>query len=143
MKKTVNLIAALCVVLVSCAQDVSMVPAIVLNSFKLHFPSAVDVEWDLEAGYFNADFDIDFKDHEAWLDSAGNLIKHQQDISSGSLPATVKETIKRDFASYRIDDIKKIEEGTNVTYKIELEKGPEERIIVLDVNGKVVQNQPD
>lgn len=126
----------------SYAQDIpqSEVPEAVLKSFNEAFPKASDVEWEREGEHFEVDFDVSFfKDHEAWFNSSGNLIRHKEEISKGDLPEVVVAAISSQYAEYRIDDVDKITENGKATYIVELEKGSEDRKVTFSEEGKVIE----
>jgi hypothetical protein len=123
------------------AQDVpeSEVPSVIVNSFKKEFPKARDVEWELKGDQYNVEFEIGFfSDYEAWFDSSGKLLKYTEEISKSDLPEAVKETIKSQFAGYRIDDAEKIVENGVETYEVEIEKKDDERKLVFTKDGTIL-----
>lgn len=122
------------------AQDipVSSVPAPVLNSFTKAFPKAVKVEWEMKGDLYNAEFDVDRRDHEVWLNNTGAIVKHKQEIKSRELPATVSASLKKSYKGYWIDDVDKYEVGKQFFYKIELKTLTKEQNIVVDGKGTVV-----
>ena len=118
--------------------DVSNVPSVVLNSFNKNFPTATDVEWERKGELFNVEFDVKFRDHEAWLNSKGGIVKHKKQLKAGELPVAVANTIKQNFKGYRIDDVDQYEERKQFFYKVELKNYGEERNLVFDQKGKQV-----
>jgi hypothetical protein len=145
MKKTIVFLLVTSAAMVSCAQNnyQSQVPSLVVNSFQQQFPNAKDVEWDTENGYFNVEFEIGRNDQEAWYDSAGKMVKLKQEIAYADLPAVVKDAIKRDYPNYRTDDVKKITEGTVITYKVEVERRADERVLLFEATGKLIESRID
>lgn len=127
------------------AQDIpqSQVPSVVVNALQAKFPGAVGLEWEMDGANYKADFDIKTNDHDVWLTPAGVIVRHEEDITANSLPAEVKNAIKKEFGSYSIDDADKITEGTNVTYKVELDKLTGDRKVLYSSNGKLLQHVED
>lgn len=141
-----NVLAAVLVVVGfvgSCAQDIQQkdVPSVVLNAFMTAYPQAVDVEWERQGGTYNVDFEIGKTDHEAWYEASGKLLKHKEDIPLNALPAAVSDAIKKEFAEYKIDDADKIEENGKTFYLIGLDGSPNDRILHLSPDGKVLDNR--
>ncbi len=124
MKKIIAVFAPLFMTLASCAQDIpqSLVPSVVINAFQQQFPKATDLEWEKKGELYEAEFDLAFKDHKVILDANGKVLKHKQDIAVADLPAAVKESIKKGFPHYNIDDAKKIDSEGVIVYKVEVEK---------------------
>src|SRR5690606_6284777 len=128
------------------AQDInpSEVPSVVANSFKKEFPKASDIDWELDGDNYNVDFEIGWGiDHEIWYDAAGKMIKHEEEISKGDLPKEVTSKISTDFKDLRIDGAKKITEGMQVTYKVELENFTEEWKVFFSSTGEVLHRIND
>jgi len=122
------------------AQDipVSSVPSVVMNSFNKAFPKAAKVEWEMKGDLYNADFDVDRRDHEVWINNKGGIVKHKQEIKSRELPAAVSQSLKQNFKGFWIDDVDKYEVGKQFFYKIELKTITQEKNIVVDSKGTVV-----
>lgn len=132
---------------IALAQDIpqSQVPSVILNSFQKSFPKASDVEWELEGELYKVEFETGLisKDHDAWYDKTGKLLKHEEDISKSDLPQKVQARINTDFNGYRTDDIERITEGDKITYTLELKKMSEEWKVVIDSEGNVLSKVAD
>ena len=141
MKKVIFLAGSLIYSILSFAQEVQSkeVPSIVLNTFKQNFPKASDVEWKLKNGEYKVEFEIGRTDHEAWLNTKGNVVKHKQEIPSNKLPKEVAASINKNYKGYRIADAEKIESGQKVVYKVELKAASREEDVVFDQSGKLVE----
>jgi len=122
------------------SQDIpaSRVPAVVKNSFAKAFPKATKVEWEMKGDLFNADFDVARRDHEVWLNSKGVIVKHKQEIKGRELPEAVSKSLKQNFKAFWIDDVDKYVIGKEVFYKVELKTLTEEKNIVVDSKGAIV-----
>ena len=131
--------AALLYTNVTFAQDIASadVPSVVLNSFNSAFPKSTKVEWELKGENYNAEFDINWRDHEVWISRTGAIIKHKKELKPSELPAKVASQIKLNYAGYRIDDVDRYELNKKFYYKVELKKQQEERKIIYDQQGKV------
>jgi uncharacterized membrane protein YkoI len=146
MKKQVLVFSVMLFVGVNLfAQDISeaKVPSVVLNGFKKDFQKAADVEWELKGSNYEVDFEIGAEDHEVWYDATGKVVKHKQDIQQNDLPATISNVIARDFKDYRVSDVKRIQSGNSVNYKVDLKNGSEEWEVTFDETGKVVTKDAD
>lgn len=140
MKQRLFLAAFLLFSTLAYAQDIpaSSVPAAVMNSFSKAFPKAVKVEWEMKGDLYNADFDVDRRDHEVWINNTGAIVKHKQEIKSRELPAAVSQSLKKNFKGFWIDDVDKYEIGKQFFYKIELKTLTQEKNIVVDSKGTIV-----
>ena len=141
MKKIIFLAASLFYSVTSFAQDIRTdeVPSVVRNSFKQQFPKAMDVEWELKDQLYKVEFEIGRKDHEAWINSTGGIVKHKQDITEGELPKEVTASISKNYKGYRIDDVERIESNKKFSYKVELKTLSKEQDVIFDQSGKVIE----
>lgn len=127
------------------AQDIAQanVPALVVNAFQQKFPQQSTVEWELKKGLYEAEFEIKNLDHNVYIDSTGKIVRYKKEITVNELPAAVNVSIQKNFKGYKIEDIKRIEEASGITYKVELEKGEDERKITFATDGKIIENVVD
>lgn len=127
------------------AQDIpaSSVPTAVKNALLSTHSNPRDVEWEKKGANYKVEYDIGRNDHELWITPSGEVIKHKEGVSSSNLPMAVKNLIKTDYKAYKIDDTDKLTVGSNVLYKVELEKGwgnsKEEIDLILDESAKVYE----
>lgn len=148
MKKQITLIATVLILISTAtfAQDInpSQVPSVVANSFKKEFPKATDIEWEMDGENYSVEFEIGWgTDHEIWYDAAGKMLKHVEEISKGDLPKAISTTINTDFPELKIDGVKKITEGSDVNYSVELENFTEEWKVIFSGTGEVLHKIND
>ncbi len=128
-------------------QDIpqNQVPSLVINSFQQKFAKAYDIEWEMDGNNYKVEYESGLlrKDHEAWFDKTGKLLRHEQEISSSKLPQAVTTMIKKDYKGFSIDDVKMIEEGDKVIYKIELDSRGQDWKIAVDAQGKILSKIAD
>lgn len=128
-------------------QDIpkSQVPSLIVNNFQQAFPKAADVEWKMDGEIYKAEFETGLPgiDHDAWFDKTGKLVRHREEISKSKLPKKVLAKIKADFSGYRMDDVRRITEGSKVTYALELKKLKEEWKVAFDTEGNVLSKVAD
>ncbi len=145
-KRAVQLVVALMMVWgTTMAQDIgeSQVPSVVRNSFKKDFGKAKDVEWEKKADSYKVEFEMGgwfADDFEAWYDTTGLLIKYVQEIPNRDLPTAIKELIKKQYPTYRVDDVEKHVKNHVETYWVEIEKKNDELVLVFDKDGKLKLN---
>ena len=99
----------------------------------------MDVEWELKDQLYKVEFEIGRKDHEAWINSTGGIVKHKQDITEGELPKEVTASISKNYKGYRIDDVERIESNKKFSYKVELKTLSKEQDVIFDQSGKVIE----
>ena len=147
MKKQILAVAASAIFSFAQAQDIpsGQVPSVVLSSFSTDFPKAQDVEWEMEGNLYVVDFETGWNlDHEGWYNAKGELVKHEEDIAPKDLPKTVSDRINKDFGSYTLDDLQRIENGDEVVYQMELNALMQQDYdVVIDSSGNVVSQIAD
>lgn len=122
------------------------VPAVVLNAFQQQFPKARQVEWERKRdGNFEVEFNVGLvgRDQKAFISPDGKVLKHEEELSSSSLPDAVKNQIKTEFDGYRIDEVKKIDEGGKITYAVDLESRSGDLKVLFDTDGKILKERMD
>ncbi|MDR1130414.1 MAG: PepSY-like domain-containing protein [Prevotellaceae bacterium] len=99
------------------------VPSATLHQkFQADFPKARDVEWESNGEVYEVEFELKSGDCKAYYDAKGNLLMHVQEIYRSELPAVVKNAAENKYPKYKFEDIEKIRRGSEVFYKIEMER---------------------
>lgn len=127
------------------AQDLGKneVPTAVTSAFENAYSAASDVEWEKSAENFNVEFDLDKMDHEIWYSPAGEVLKMEKEITENDLPAAIKSALKSNYSGFQVEDAEMIKEGNTTTYRVELDKGNEEKDVLFDDAGKVINEWAD
>ncbi|MDR2921550.1 MAG: hypothetical protein LBV72_19565 [Tannerella sp.] len=115
-----------------------MPPELLQKTFEKHFPRAYDVEWEKAAKVYEVEFNIKGADYEAYYDEQANLIMYKYDVYSTGLSGSIKDKVSRKYPNYKFDDIEKVVKGTEVIYKIEMERGNYDVKIVIKDDGTIV-----
>lgn len=122
------------------------VPAVVLNAFQQQFPKARQVEWERKRdGNFEVEFNVGWvgRDQKAFISPDGKVLKHEEELSSSSLPDAVKKQLRTEFNGYRVDDAKKIDEAGKITYAVDLESRSGDLKVLFDTAGKILKERMD
>ena len=148
MKKLILL--AICVAFFSIyciqAQEKSKkieVPAAVKSAFDAKYPKAEKVNWGLEKqGEYEAEFVLNGVESSANFDSKGQFIEFETEIKEGDLPQTIKATLAKEFAGYKIGDVAKSTNAKGViNYEMEAAKGKDKFEISFDASGKLLNKK--
>ncbi|WP_455585689.1 PepSY-like domain-containing protein [Bacteroides sp.] len=120
------LIALLCAVgLQSCDSDDDhvVVPVELQKAFSEKYPSATRVEWEVEYGYYVADFYDNSYGASAWFSPDGKWYMTETDVPYAALPEVVKLAFEQgEYSAWTVDDVDKLErEGMETVYVIEVE----------------------
>jgi hypothetical protein len=142
MKKIFAILFLLVSTFVTNAQETTArVPEIALSSFKSQFPQAANTKWEVKKEKFKAEFQVDSRKHEVWLDKAGVMSRHKQDFPKKELPQVILDKIKADFSSFKIDDADKVEENNTILYEVDLKGATEARKVVFTPEGVITKNE--
>jgi hypothetical protein len=114
-------------------------PASLQQKFQADFPKAYDVEWETTHDIYEVEFDMWFRDLKAFYDAQGNLLMVVEEIRRSDLPAVVKNAAESKYPKYHFEDIDKIQHGTEVFYRIEMERGDMEVKLSVKSDGTVIE----
>ena len=117
------------------------VPGNLNDAFNKEYPKATNAEWKKELDHYKVEFDLDRSDHEVWYNGSGNMLKKELEITEAELPQVVRSIIKSKYAGYRVDDVEMVWKNKVKTYEVELEKGQDEKHIIFDEKGKVLNER--
>ncbi|HVX25323.1 MAG TPA: PepSY-like domain-containing protein [Parafilimonas sp.] len=95
------------------------IPAVVTNAFKAKFPDVQNVEWKAANNNFEADFTVNGLQETASFTSNGILLETDKKMSLDSVPAIVKDGLKRSiYANWTIGEVTYIDNSKTTFYKI-------------------------
>jgi hypothetical protein len=122
-----------------------MPSAILQQKFQTDFPKAYDVEWETDGKIYEVEFDIQYKDYKAYYDAKGNLLMYIKEIYRSELPAIVKNVAESKYPKYNMEDMDRIQRGTEVIYKIEMENNSSdwEVKLLIKADGSVLEETFD
>jgi hypothetical protein len=118
-------------------------PADLQAKFRADFPKAYDVEWETAHNIYEVEFNLRFRDFKAFYDKDGNLLSVVEEIRQSELPAVVKNAADAKYPKYHFEDIDKIRRGTETFYKIEMEHGESDVKIIIQSDGKIINERFD
>lgn len=112
------------------------VPAVVAAALADLYPYAVVKEWEIEGGYFKAEFRLsDGTEAEAYFDVDGYWIRTKMDYH-GALPASITDFIALNYAGYKVDDVEYVQTPVGDYYEVELErKGRPDVTLLIGADG--------
>jgi len=144
MKTTVLTISAVLLISFSaCGQPEKNVPANVATAFAQKFPDALKVKWGKESDKeWEAEFKMDGKEYSANFDNSGAWTETEYEISTKEIPASVKATIDKEFAGYKVAEPEVSETPEGKVFEFALSKGTEKIEAAIDVAGKVLTKKP-
>ncbi|MDR2086034.1 MAG: PepSY-like domain-containing protein [Dysgonamonadaceae bacterium] len=121
----------------SYSQDV--VPPVALQQkLQTDFPHARDIEWETDGHVYEAEFEVKFRDYEAYYDDKSNLLMVVREIYASELPLVVRNAAESKYPKYHFEDMDKIQRGSEVFYKIEMERGEIEIKLLVKSDGTII-----
>lgn len=141
MKKLIGVVVLAFLSVTSYAQEINQrnVPAVVLNAFQVKFPNAYDIEWRLEKGYYQVDFEVNNKDNKLVMSDKGILLSHNKDLYVSEIPAVVLATIQSEVPFYDVYDADRLEEGGRIIYKVNFEISGKDHDFEIEDNGQILK----
>ncbi len=130
--------------LASCNDDKTNVPASVHDTFAAMFPRATDVDWEIERGYFVAEFYDAGSDTEAWFDASGKWYLTQIESYFLALPTAVRSAFAAgEYGSWQVDDADRLEHcDLGTLYVLDIERGARELTLCYDAEGNLLHAEP-
>lgn len=107
------------------------------------FSYTANAEWETDNEIYEADFEIKFRDFEAFYDKEGNLLMYKKEIHEKEIPAIVKTAAESKYPKFSFEDIQKIVKGTETFYKIEMEFKDTEVTVLVTNEGKLISEKVD
>ena len=127
---------------ISCENDIttSQVPSIVENTFKSKFAQAKNVEWEFANDTYEVSFEVENIDHDALLDSSGNLLKYKHRIDGTAVPKEIRAFLAKEHPKGKWVDAEYVVDGNSKYFQIELDGFFTDTKLVVDSNGKELPN---
>ena len=88
-------------------------------------------EIDVEIIHDNISKEVKFNRKNQWINTSWDVAIHQ-------LPDIVQESVQNSYPQYIIEDADYVETPTGDYYRIELEKGEWEKIILVTADGEII-----
>lgn len=142
MKNLAILLTATIISSLAYAQKIQEkdVPDVVLSVFKIKFPSASNVNWEMEnSSEYEANFKLANDEVSANFDKNGVWLETEIKIAVSELPSHIHSTLQTEFAGFKIEEAEKVESMKNGNcYEVEIEKGEDTFEVLFSLDGKVL-----
>lgn len=116
-------------------------PAAVKQAFQQKFPNATKVKWEKEeANEWEAEFILENKEMSASFAANGTWLETETEIVLSQLPENVLNTLKKQYAGWKILEPEKVETAQHgVLYEVELKKqGEKKKEVQLKEDGTFI-----
>ena len=115
-----------------------MLDAAVKNFILEKYPTAQVVEYDYDDGLLEVEIWHENKEKNVYFNGAKNWVRTEWDIKRTELPTAVTNTVEKQYAGFAIDDIEYVQTPSGDYYRIELERGDNERELRIDAAGNIL-----
>ena len=119
--------------------DANKVPKAVTDAFAKAYPGVKGVKWDKEKELFEASFDNNKQDMSVLFDANGTVKEVETEIEQKDLPASVKNSLAKEYADYKVKEAAKISADGVTTYEAEVTQGKKSFDFIFDANGKLLK----
>ena len=119
----------------------SDIPTVVKNTFVTKFPKAVTPKWTHTKMTYEVQFMVGLSDHQATIDSLGNMVRHQYEISSRSLPKVVNDNITKNHLNAKIENTEQIDVGRTSTYVVQMRDASGVHKVTFNQEGKEISSK--
>jgi len=100
------------------------------------------VEWSQEDSSYEATFDKSGVETSLVIDADGNIVETETEIKTNDLPASIVNSVRKDYADYKIKEAAKIVAADGkVSYEAEVHKGKETYDLLFDRDGKLIAKE--
>jgi hypothetical protein len=112
------------------------IPSSVKSEFSSLYPGITDVKWSKEDGNFEAEFKVEKVETSVVIDSKGNLMETEQEISTDQLPKQATDYIAGSYPGKKIAETAKITDSKGtVTYEVQIGKSD----LIFDAEGTFIK----
>lgn len=114
------------------------VPVNIKSSLEKNY-AVKDVDWSKEGANYEASFEQKGTEISVVLDGIGSILETEREIKKSELPSAIHDLLKKDYATFEIEETAKIESKGEIKYEVEVEKGKQTFDLIFDVNGKLLK----
>ena len=122
----------------------SVVNEAVEQAFNQKYPNT-RADWDMEQGYYKAEFHENSNEKEAWFNASGEWLLTETELTYQQLPTVVKAGFEASrYAQWHVEDVDMLERhAMEPVYVIEVEQGELEYELVFAEDGALIKEIPD
>ncbi len=124
MKASIILLAGMFIVSFVSAQKISnkKVPVVVESTLQKNYPNTKELQWEMEKGNYEAEFEVEETEYSLLIDSLGNILETEVEIKIEALPVKVKDYISKNYPDQKIKEATKITDSKGmISYEAEID----------------------
>jgi hypothetical protein len=116
----------------------SEVPANILTAFHNAYLNAENAQWEMDYDSYEVKFKNNRVEMAATYNKDGKWLKTETAVNRSTMPAAVKESLAKEFESYEVNEIEKIDKPNGVSYLIDLDYKQVNYVITISEKGEVL-----
>jgi len=105
----------------------------VISSFNREFSNATNIQWECQANFIKAQFNVDEMVLFAYFNKSGELIAVTRFISPNQLPLELLTSLKKTNSGYWVSDLFEIQTESGTAYYATIENA--DQIVILKSEG--------
>lgn len=118
----------------------NQVPNPVKKAFKKQYPTTKGMKWEKEKSNYEVEFEIKEIDYSVLMDSSGNILETEKEITIDALPTATKEYVSKNYAGQKIKEAAEITDAKKiVTYEVEING----KDLIFDSKGNYIKTVED
>jgi uncharacterized membrane protein YkoI len=127
----------------------SQVPKAVLEAFEKAYPHVKDVEYEKEIVNGQSAYELEYKtnnmEHEVLYSADGTLLQKEEEIEGETLPAPVKDAIRKAYPKAEIKEVEKVmkPDDTLTGYEVEIVTEGKEIELELNTQGRILREEKE
>jgi hypothetical protein len=119
------------------AADANKLSSKVKNNFDAQFAGAENIEWAVRDTYTKFTFVLAEQKVEAFYSTDGELIATSRKAEFNKLPLSAIQQIKKQYASYKVEETIEFDQDGDRSYYVELDKNGKKQILQVSLYGNV------
>jgi hypothetical protein len=114
------------------------VPAGIIKTFNNAYLNAENPQWEMDYDNYVVKFKKNKVETSATYNKDGKWVKSETPVTRSSMPSAVKETLSKEFGSYKENDIERVDKPDGVVYQIDLENNQINYEVIISDKGELI-----
>ena len=151
MKKLFVACSAICIATLAVGQSKEVkieakdVPEAITKKFTAFYSDVKKVKWEKDSIWYEAEFVQNKTETSVTFSADGNIIEKEWEIKKTEFPKAVSDSLAKNFAGFKIEEVSKVEKSGLVIYEAEINGKKDgkkvEYIAVYSSDGKLINKR--
>ncbi|MFD3003941.1 SdiA-regulated domain-containing protein [Pontibacter toksunensis] len=106
------------------------------------YPTAKQVNWESGQENYEARFQVRGRERSVLFAAEGRLLQYSEEIQEQYLPRLALENLRDQYGNFEIEEAHRVQHQNSTYYKVELEQGKQELLLLVGSHGKILSQQP-